>query len=83
MFFNFIVCIGWLAFGLFPNRRVCGLLRTTEKEALKRLFADDVEAMKQAEQRWAEIEERLKLKQEAKEQPVREWILKREREKKG
>jgi hypothetical protein len=28
VFFNFIVCIGWLAFGLLPNRRVCGLLRT-------------------------------------------------------
>ena len=34
----------------------------SEKEALKRLFADDVEAMKKAEERWKEIEERLKLK---------------------
>lgn len=33
----------------------------TEKETLERLFADDVEAMKKAEENWAKIEGRLKL----------------------
>lgn len=43
-------------------KEIAKTMNTTEKEALKKLFADDVEAMKKAEERWAEIEKRLKLK---------------------
>lgn len=56
----------------------------TKKEALKRLLTDYVEAMKKAEENWAKIEERLKLKQQgAKEHPVKDWILQKEREKRS
>ena len=43
-----------------------------------------MEAMKKAEENWAKIEERLKLKQQgAKEHPVKDWILQKEREKRS
>jgi len=45
-------------------KEIAKTLGITEKEALKRLFADDVEAMEKTEERWKEIEERLKLKQQ-------------------
>ena len=44
-------------------QEVAKTLGISEKEALKRLFADDVDAMKKSEERWAEIEKRLKMKQ--------------------
>jgi integrase len=44
-------------------QEVAKTLKISEKEALKRLFADDVDAMKKSEERWAEIEKRLKTKQ--------------------
>jgi len=34
----------------------------TEKEALMEIFSDDVEAMKKAEEKWEEIEKRIKLR---------------------
>ena len=34
----------------------------SEKEALREMFADDVDTMKKAEQRWVELEKILKLK---------------------
>jgi len=43
-------------------KKIAETMGITEKEALKRLFADDVEAMKKADERWAEIEKRLKMK---------------------
>jgi hypothetical protein len=39
------------------------MLGISEKEALKRLFSDDTEALKKAEERWTDIEKRLKPKQ--------------------
>jgi integrase len=39
------------------------MLGISEKEALKRLFSDDAEALKKAEERWTDIEKRLKPKQ--------------------
>ena len=44
-------------------KEIAKTMGITEKEALKRLFANDVEAMKKAEERWTKIVERLKLKQ--------------------
>ena len=44
-------------------QEIAKTLGISEKEALKRLFADDVDAMKKSEERWAEIEKRLKMKQ--------------------
>ena len=44
-------------------KEIAKTMGITEKEALKRLFADDVEAMKETERNWEKIEERLKLKQ--------------------
>jgi len=44
-------------------QEIAKTLGISEKEALKRLFADDVDAMKKSEERWAEIEKRLKTKQ--------------------
>jgi integrase len=44
-------------------QEIAKTLGISEKEALKRLFADDVDALKKTEERWAEIEKRLKIKQ--------------------
>lgn len=51
--------VGYIANQLEQIAKTMGI---TEKEALKRLFADDVDAMKKAEDRWKEIETRLKMK---------------------
>ena len=43
----------------------------SEKEALREMFADDVDSMKKAEQRWVELERILKLKsKEAKDKEI-------------
>jgi hypothetical protein len=42
--------------------RIAETLGITKEEALKRLLADDAEAVKKAGERWKEVEERLKLR---------------------
>jgi hypothetical protein len=44
-------------------QEVAKTLGISEKEALKRLFADDVDAMKKSEERWAEPQQRLPTNQ--------------------
>jgi hypothetical protein len=44
-------------------KKVAAAMGISEKAALKRIFSDDVEAMKKADANWAEIEKRLKLKE--------------------
>jgi hypothetical protein len=45
-------------------QEVAKTLGISEKEALKRLFADDVDAMKKSEERWAEPQQRLPTNQD-------------------
>lgn len=62
-------------------KEIAKTMGISDKEALKQLFAEDVETMKKAEERWGEIEKRLKLRQtESKERSKKNPVLRNKRQ---